>query len=134
MAKYGSPNIKIEVANAGGTLVDLSAHIDTINGFEVEAKIQESTPFGSAWTTQLYSGVRQGNPVTIEGFYDDTATTGPDAILNALGSTRNVKITYGSTKTSSFAAIITKYDRKPVAGESTRFACTLTPTGAVTEA
>lgn len=134
MAKYGSKDLKIEVDNSSGSPVDLSNYIDTINEFNVEVAIVEGTAFGDGWVEQISTGLKKGNPVTIEGFYDDTATTGPDVILNSLGDTRTLKITWGSTKTTSVEAIITSYSRKPVRGELTRFSCTLTPTGTVTEA
>lgn len=134
MAKYGSDDVVIEVDNSGGSLVDLSQYIDTINEINISAMIQESHAFGDSWVEQLYTGVKMTAPITIEGFYDDTVTTGPNAILNSLGDTRTFKITYGSTKTTSVETVITSYVRRPVRGELTRFTCTLTPTGAVTEA
>lgn len=134
MAKYGSDDVVIEVDNSGGTLVDLSQYIDTINEINISAMLQESHAFGDSWVENLYTGVKMIAPVTIEGFYDDTTTTGPNAVLNSLGDTRTFKITYGSTKTTSVEAVITSYVRRPVRGELTRFTCTLTPTGAVTEA
>lgn len=134
MAKYGSDDVVIEVDNSGGTLVDLSQYIDTINEINISAMLQESHAFGDAWVENLYTGVKMTAPITIEGFYDDTSTTGPNAVLNSLGDTRTFKITYGSTKTTSVEAVLTSYVRRPVRGELSRFTCTLTPTGAVTEA
>lgn len=134
MAKYGSDDVVIEVDNSGGTLVDLSQYIDTINEINISAMLQESHAFGDSWVEQLYTGVKMTAPITIEGFYDDTSSTGPNAVLNSLGDTRTFKITYGSTKTTSVESVITSYVRRPVRGELTRFTCTLTPTGAVTEA
>lgn len=134
MSKYGSDDVVIEVDNSGGTLVNLSQYIDTINEINISAMIQESHAFGDSWVEQLYTGVKMTAPITIEGFYDDTSSTGPDVVLNSLGDTRTFKITYGSTKTTSVEAVITSYVRRPVRGELTRFTCTLTPTGAVTEA
>ncbi|KKL83225.1 hypothetical protein LCGC14_1976880 [marine sediment metagenome] len=133
MAKYGSDDLKVEVDNASDTLVDLSQYVDEIDGVDIEALIQESHAFGDAWVEQLYSGVNRVAPITLAGFYDDTVTVGPNAILNALGATRTLKITWGSTKTTSVECVITNYRRLPVRNESTRFSCTLTPTAAVTE-
>lgn len=129
MAKYGSPNLVVSI---GGT--DMSQHVDTINGFEVEAMIQESHTFGDSWVERLYSGVKNGLPFTMGGLYDDTGTTGPDAKFNTLGTTVAVILTWGGTKTSSFNALVTKYRRLPARGELTRYEVELTPTGAVTEA
>ena len=133
MGKHGSDAIKIEVDNSGGDPIDLSDYIDTINEFDIEALIQESTAFGDSWMEHLSTGIKQANPVTLEGFYDDTSTTGPDAILNAVGDTRELTITWdGASESDTVDALITNYARIPVAGELTRFRAVLTPTGAVT--
>ena len=134
MAKYGSKDLKIEVDNSSDTLVDLSQYITGINGVTVEAILEEGTAFGDTWVEQLFTGNKQTSAITLDGFYDDTASTGPDVILNALGSTRTLKVTWGSTKTTSVEAVITSYSRNPVRKELTKFQCVLTPTGTVTEA
>ena len=133
MAKYGSPSLVIEADNAAGTLVDMTQYVDEVNEVNVEALIQESHTFGDSWVENLYTGVKKGNPVTFSGFYDDTAVSGPDVIFNALGSTREVKITYGGSKYSHFNAIITSYVRTPTRGELTRYSVTYTPTGQIFE-
>lgn len=129
MAKYGSDDLSI---TAGGT--EMKNYIDTINGFEIEALTQEGTAFGDAWVEHLYTGIQEAKPLTLEGFYDDTATTGPDAKFNTLGTSVAFVITWGGSKTSSFTAIIKNYVRSPVRKELTRFSVTLLPTAAVTEA
>lgn len=138
MAKYGSKDLVIKVDNSAGTLVDLTQYIDTINEVNVGARLQDATTFGDQWVEQIFTGLREAQPVTIEGFYDDTATSGPDAVLYgggaALGQVRTLEITWGGTKTTTVETVITNYVRRATRGELTRFTCTLTPTGAVTEA
>lgn len=134
MSKYGSDDTRIDVDNSSGTLQNMTAYITEINGFAVEAVLEESTPFGVAWEESLYSGVKMVGDIEITGFYDDTASTGPDVIFNALGDTRTVKITWGSTKTSSVEGIIKKYERIAKVKETTKYKVTFKPTGAVTEA
>ena len=134
MAKYGSSNLTITVEDSLGAAQDLSNYIDTINDVNIEALTQESTAFGDSWVENLATGVKKGNPVTVEGFYDDTALTGPDAVLIGIGDTREVVITWGGAKTTTFDAIIQNYTRRPTRNELTRFSCTLLPTGAVAEA
>lgn len=133
MPVYGSDDTRIDVDNAAGTLVNMTAYITEVNGFGVEAVLEESTPFGVAWEESLYSGVKMVGDIEFTGFYDDTATTGPDVIFNALGATRTVKFTWGSTKTSSVEAIIRKYERIAKVKTTTKYKVTLKPTGAVTE-
>ena len=95
--------------------------------------LQEGHAFGDGWVKQFATGVKQGNSFNVGGFYDDTATTGPDAILNAIGDTRTVQITWGSSNITTFEAVIKDYKRKPVRGELTRFDSELVPTGEVEE-
>ena len=134
MAKYGPDDFSISVDNSGGSPVVMDAYVDELDGMDVEAIIEESHSFGDTWVENLYSGIRKGNPFTIGGFYDDTATTGPDAIFNSLGDTRTVTVTWGGSKTTAFECILTKYVRVPGRNQSTRYSVTLTPTGAGTEA
>lgn len=135
MAKYGGDVLKIEFDNASGTLVDMTQHVLEFNGIDVEAILEEAHTFGDAWVEQLFTGLRKANEITLRGFYDDTASTGPDAIFNAVGNTttRTLKVTWGGTKTTSVECIIKNYRRLPTRGEMTKYEVVLAPTGAVTE-
>jgi len=132
--KYGSPDLKFEIGadDSGTSMVDLSEYVDTINELNIEAPLQEGHGFGHAWVKQLWSKIKQCNPVTVEGFYDDSPG-GPHETLNAIGEVRPVSITWGGSKKSSFDAVITNYSRTPSRGELTRYSCTLTSSGAVEE-
>jgi len=136
MAKYGQDDFDIEVDDSdGGSLTSMKAYVDTIDGMEVERILEQSDTFGDSWVEQLYTGIRRGNTFTIEGFYDDTASTGPDAVFNGTHvQTRSVRLTWGGTKTSSFEAWFQKYRRMAVRGRLTRYQVTIVPSGAVTEA
>lgn len=140
MAKYGSNSLVVEIdSTEGGSLSDISQYVLDINGVEVEAILTESHSFGDSWVEFLATGLRRMNPVTLGGFYDDTASTGPNAIFSSVqdspaDGTRTLKITWGSTKTTSVEVWIQKYTRRPVRGELTRWEAVLQPTGAVTEA
>ena len=77
--------------------------------------------------------------VVLGGFYDDTATTGPDVVLGVLSVgpaavTRTLKVTYGASKSTSVECSIVKMSKKLVRNGLTRFEVTLRPTGAVTGA
>lgn len=140
MAKYGFDKLKIEFDNSGGvTLIDMSAYILNIDGVSIEAMLEESHAAGDAWVKQLWTGIRRLADIKLDGFYDDAATTGPDAIFNDVGAggttggTRTLKITYGSTKTTQVETIIKSYRRDPNRNQLTKFEVVLTPTGAVTE-
>lgn len=137
MAKYGPDDLTIEVDDdEGGSLDDISGHVDTINGLELSALLEQSNTFGDSWVEQLFTGVKQASPVTLEGFYDDGAgaDTPKSMFNNSVGETRSVRLTWGGSSTSSFEAILSAYSRSASRDGSLRYSATLTPTGAVTEA
>ncbi len=139
MARYNSVDFKIEFDNSSGVLQDMSVYITDAGPMEKDTKPQEITPFGAADETFDGTGVGSVKSITLKGDYDDTATTGPDAIFNDVGcknttgGTRTLKYTYGSTKTTSVETIITGYKRVPGVKKLTGLEVTLQPTGAVTE-
>ena len=129
MAVYGPDDFAITL---GGNAFGL--HVDTFDGLSIEAIIEDSHTFGDVWTEQLYSGLRRGQPFTLEGFYDDAAN-GPDAnFAGNEGTTIAIVITWGSSKTSTFSALLQSWTRSPVREGTTRYTATLVPTGAITEA
>ena len=100
----------------------------------VEAVTEEATAFGDDWEAHISTGIKRADEITVGGFYDDTATTGPDAVFNTVGSTVAIVITWGGSKTSTFSAIVKKYERLGSVGQMTRYVSTLQPTGEVQEA
>lgn len=129
MAKYSSKDLEL---TAGGT--PMKAHILDDLTIGVEINLEESTAFGDTWAAFLSTGVQRAAPFTVGGIYDDTATTGPNAKFNTPGTTIAIVTTWGGTKTSTFNAIVQKYERLAKIGAMTRYIATLQPTGAVTEA
>ena len=138
MAKYGSGSIKIEFDNSGGSLIDMSNYILEHSEVSIEGLFEESHAIGDTWKENLPVGVKMLSEITISGFFDDTATTGPEAIFNAVAATvavasRTLKVTWG-VNTTSVETYIKKYSRAPVRAGLTKFTVILLPTGAVTEA
>lgn len=117
----------------------MTAYVTSIGSVEIESLLEESHSFGDAWFESLATGVRRMSDVVLGGFFDDTSSTGPDAIWNAVAdgptaTSRTLLITWGGSKTTSVEVLITKYSRTAVRNELTKFEVTLTPTGTVTEA
>lgn len=131
MARYSFADLKVEFDNAGGTLVDMSAYITTINGIEKEALVEEITSAGDNDQRSAAVGVAKVGDITIAGPFDDTATTGPHAIFNAIGSTRTLQQTFGGSIVQVVETIIMKYSIKTTRNALTQFEVVLRPTGAV---
>lgn len=135
MATYGFDDLELEIDVAvGGALTSLKAYVFEVGGLEIEAVLEDGHTAGDSWVERVATGLKDAKEFTLKGFYDDTATTGPDAMLVGIGEVRSFKFTWGGTKTSAFECLIQKYSRLPAKGELTKFEVTLAPTGAVTEA
>ncbi len=129
MSKYSSKDLDLTVATTS-----MKAHILDDVTLGIEVGTEEATAFGDEWEKHISTGIKRGDPITVGGHYDDTASTGPDAKLNTLGTTVAIVITWGGTKTSTFDAIVKRYERLAKVGEMTRYVATLQPTGEITEA
>lgn len=133
-ARYGYPDLKIEVDNSSGTPVDLSTYILSVGGQSKEKVLEEITAAGDADERWASVGLNRHGEITFGGPYDDIVTTGPVAILNSVGDTRTVKFTYGGTKTFEVEAIIKSFSVGMSQGELDTFEVVMRPTGASTEA
>lgn len=129
MATYGQSNLSFTV---GGT--EMKNYIISINAVEIQALTEQTDAFGDSWVENTYTGIKRLQPLTIGGVFDDTATTGPDAKFNTVGTTLACVITWGGTKTSTFSAIVTSYKRMASRGALTKYEVNLLPTGTDTEA
>lgn len=138
MAKYGSSSVSINVDDSAGVARDLSQYIRNDVMVEIESILTESHAFGDSWVEQLAVGLRKLGAIPLEGFYDDTATSGPHVVLSDLATgpasiTKTITIVWGGGKSVAVETLISKYARKASPGTLTGFSATLTPTGAVTE-
>lgn len=88
MAKYrpaGTSVFRVD-ATAGGTLVALSAYIDTIDALGREYTPLDVSNFGDA-VERVIPGIEMSQEFGIRGHFDDAGTTGPDAILSVIVGT-----------------------------------------------
>jgi hypothetical protein len=139
VAKYGSNSVTINVDNSGGTPVDMTQHTLDINDVEIESILEESHAFGDSWFESLATGVRRMAPIVMGGLYDDTSSSGPNAMYATTASgpsetLRTWQCVYGSTKSTSVETLIAKYGRKLGRAALHKYSVTLQPSGAVTEA
>ncbi len=138
MAKvdYSLAAFLVTTSTATTAYHDLGPYITEMNGLDIEAITEESHTMGDAWVENAYTGLRKVNEITISGFYDDVAASGPVAILgNAsdVGAERSIKVKFGTTNVyPKVDVIVRRFARKPVRGALTKFECALLPTGAYT--
>lgn len=107
---------------------------------DAENETDDFTSLGSSVEKQIYTGLTRYGDITVGGPYDDTATTGPDAVLGGAArgkTTAALVITWGGSKTTTFSVVgVKNYKRKIEKGAITAYEATLFlgPACAVTEA
>ena len=83
MAVYkvaGNTVVRLD-ASAGGTLNAITAYVKEIDGFGREYDGLDDTHFDDT-AERVIPGIEKAQEFTIRGAFEDTATTGPDAIMN----------------------------------------------------
>jgi hypothetical protein len=136
--KHGSNEVIIEFEKAdsvGSADTNITAYVTKLGDITLNKGAVESTPFGVSFPEYLAGVLKKYEPITLEGFYDDTATTGPDAIFNSVNAVaRYWKITYGNGKYTSGRCWITEYKRGDGVGNYWTYTATIQPTGTIVEA
>ena len=139
--KHGSNEVSFEIdISDGGSLSTSfgSTYLTKIGDSVVNREAVEATPFGVVDEQYIIGVIKKREPLVIEGFYDDTATNGPDAILNigriTHAAPRSTVLTFASGKTITGEVWIEKYTRTMSVGEYHGFSASLRYTGTITEA
>ena len=95
MALFDSKVAKFLVTDSGGTANrDLSTFMNELSGLPGARNLNEATALGDSGAT-FHPGL-ENVTISIAGFFDDTATTGPEAVLGPLRThTAAVAFSYG---------------------------------------
>jgi len=139
MAKSGPAVVKVWYDNSGGTPVDITQYVLSINDIEIESMTEEKHPLGTAWDESLPIGVAKMNDIEISGLFDDAATTGPDALLAGrapeapTAGTRTLKIEWNASKSTAVETYLMSYARAADRNGLTKYKVKLKPSGGVTE-
>jgi hypothetical protein len=73
------------IDDSGGTLRNISNHVDNVSGLPSARALADVTSFGDAGE-RFYPGL-QGASFTVSGQFDNAATTGSMTVLNGLRTT-----------------------------------------------
>jgi len=138
MGKYGYDALQFNISSntASTAFHNLGPFIDEFSGIEVNAELAETHAMGDAWPENTWTNFSRVTPITLGGFYDDVAASGPHALLGTtnVGAERVIKVNMGTTNAyDKVRAVIRKYTRKPARGALTRYEAELMPTGARTQ-
>lgn len=132
MATVNSKSSKISINS-----VDLSCYVDSVDGLPPDMGTDDVTTF--CGTGHAYAATLTDGTFTFGGPYDDTPTTGPDAVLAPLqASGAVVPFIYGPAGSATGArkftgnCIVTQYKPVAKAGGVVRYSAVGQVTGGVT--
>lgn len=135
--KHGSSEVTITCDDAqGGTPRAITPYVTTLGGLKITALTQVVTAFGDTWVRNSPTGLKRAEPITVTGFFDDTATVGPHIVFQTPDTTvydgttatsRTLTIVVGNSKTFTVECILTDYAALPKNGNLTEYTATLMP-------
>ena len=136
--KYGSASVTISLEDGpGGTARDITGFILTMGGIKITSNTQPSHAFGDSWEEHTPTGMRKGDPITLTGFWDTTATTGPHVVFIApddgpQDDGRELIVVFGDSTTLTCDVRLVSYSVIGQNGQLSEFEAVLQPTGAMT--
>lgn len=134
--KYGSASVVITYdASAGGSPQTITPYVTSISEIGVEQINEKSTVFGIAYDTNTPVGVQMLPDITIEGFYDTTATSGPHVVFSdpddgPQDSTRTFTFAPGDSKTFTVETRLASYKVIATVGQLSKYRAVLKQAGA----
>lgn len=81
-------NCVVRIDNSAGAIQNMTSYIDTVSAVGKEYMPLDVTMFSDT-AERVIQGIEMSSEVTVSGAFDDTATTGPDAIFGTLVGTIN---------------------------------------------
>ncbi len=132
--KYGSASVSVTIDDHGGTPRDVTAHVRTIGGLKISQISGENSPFGANYQKHTPVGKQQFGPVSIEGDFDTSATTGPHVVFSTLettpqDSTRTLVVVPGDSKTLTVEGYVTDYEVVLTDGQLSGYKATFVQAG-----
>lgn len=132
--RHGSSEITITYDDGpGGTPRAITGFVLTMGGVKITQNTVTGVAFGAAWEYTNPTGVGKMDPLTLTGHWDDTATTGPHAVLGApddgpQDDTRTLAIVFGNGKTLTVETRLVSYAVLGKSGALTDFESVIQPT------
>ena len=132
--KHGSSEILIKYDDGpGGTLQTITGFILTIGPLKITQNTDIKVAFGALWEMCTPTGVGKMDPVTLTGYVDDTAATGPHVVFIApddgpQDDTRTLEVTIGNGKKVTVETRLVSYSVLGKAGGLTEFEAVIQPT------
>jgi hypothetical protein len=136
MAMFGSGSVTITYDDSpGGTGRAITQYVREIGGIKVEALQARSESFGDVWQESTPTGMKMVGAVSIKGYYDDAATSGPHVVFRdpddgPSDSTRTLVVVFGGTNgTFTIETRLVSYEVLGKNGGLTEYEAVVQPTG-----
>ncbi len=136
MAMFGSTSVTITYDDGpGGTGRAITDYVTEIGGISIEALQADTSAFGDGWGESTPTGFKTVDEVSIKGFYNDAATTGPHVVFKDVDdspsdSTRTLVVVFGGTNgTFTIETRLKKYMVGAKVKGLTEFEAVVVPTG-----
>lgn len=135
MANYGWDDLLLRVRIGSGVWTDIRSYVDEQSIAKIKAMLEDFHPKGNTYTDKKVVGTKEwdGN-FELGGLYDDTATSGPDALFNNsganIGLTGRLAESFDGTNWQCVSIINESYLAEPKQKGLTRFKVVLVPYGA----
>ena len=137
MAFFNSKSSRFSIEDTGGAERDLSAYLTEVAGLPGRRVLDDITSLAD--TGRRYMAGPDVATFTLAGMFDDTATTGPDAVLGPLRShSSSVAFSYGPGGGAtgdikySGSCWVESYEILSSVGSRVQFSASLKVDGAVT--
>ena len=136
--KYGAASVTVTYDDGpGGTGRIITGHVLTMSGVKITSALQPSHAFGDAWEEHTPSGLAKMEPMTLTGYWDTTATTGPHVVFIApddspQDATRTLVVVFGDSKTMTVETYLVSFEVTGKNGALTEFTAVIQPTGTAT--
>lgn len=136
--KYGSASVSITYDDApGGTGQAVTGHVTDSSGVKITSALAASHAFGDSWEEHTPVGLMKMEPVTLSGWWDTTATTGPHVVFltpddGPQDATRTLVMVFGDSKTMTVETRLVSYEVLPQNGNLTKFTAVIQPSGTAT--
>lgn len=137
MSMYGSTSVVIGYDDApGGTLRTITNYVREIGGVKIEATQASTEAFGDVWAEHTPTGNKKVPPISIKGYFDDTATSGPHAVFkdpddSPTDSTRSLSVNFGGATATGETRLVS-YEVIGKNGNLTEYEAMVQVTGALT--
>jgi hypothetical protein len=129
--KHGSAEVTIAYDDApGGTLRTITSFVLQMGAVKISSAMQANTPYGATVEGMLPTGVSKIDQITIHGYWDDTALTGPHTVFlspdtSPQSATRTLQIVFGNARTWTSEGFLVSYAVLGKAGNLTEFEAVL---------